>query len=104
MNTEQELRLLPYPGIAAACLAIALDNGGINRTRGAKKWRADYRRWIAKRDGNLAEIDAWLAALSHDALEMVCAGGQDEPETIAAKADAPPFMDDLLNDYFDEVC
>lgn len=95
---------LPFPGIAAACLIVALDNGGINRGRSQRKQQADYRRWIAKQDGNLAEIDAWLSGLSKETLETVCVGGQDEPETIAAKADAPPFTDDLLNDYFDEVC
>ena len=93
-----------YPHIEKACLLIAIDNGGINRNRAVKQQRRDYAKWISRQDGPLHEIDAWLGALSDEDLETACIGGQDEPETIAVKSTAPPFTDDLLNSYFDEVC
>lgn len=101
-DLDQKVR---YSHIAAACQLIALDNGGINRDRSVEKQERDFDRWISRQDlPNLPEIDRWLGSLSADDLETVCVGGQDEPETIAAKAKAPPFMEDLLNAYFDEVC
>lgn len=94
----------PFPHIAAACLLIALDNGGINRERSERKWTDDYIRWIAKQDGPLAEIDAWLSTLSDEQIDLLSVGGSDEPETIAIRASAPPFTDALLEAYFEEVC
>lgn len=94
-----------FPNIEKACLAVALDNGGINRFRSVDKQRREYAKWLAQQDyPNLAEIDQWLGTLSKDDLETVCVGGQDEPGTIAIRASAPAFLDDLLNSYFDEVC
>lgn len=97
--------MVEYPGIARACLLIALDNGGINRERPVARQRRDMERWIAKQPQEiLPAIDAWLAALSDEDLDAFCCGGEDEPETEAIRATAPPFTDQLLNDYFDEVC
>lgn len=97
--------MVEYPGIARAALLIALDNGGINRDRSVARQRADFERWIARQpDGPLPAIDAWLAALSDHDLEEFCYGGEGEPEHEALALKAPPFTDDLLNTYFDEVC
>jgi hypothetical protein len=94
-----------YPGIRKAALEIALDNGGINRFRTQKQQERELNRWLAKQPSEILEpIDAWLSALPEDQLTLVCSGGQDEPETVAAKSDAPPFLDDILNSYFEEVC
>lgn len=94
-----------YPGLHKAFQLIALDNGGINRTRPEEKQHREAAAFITKRDSDmLAPIELWLASLSDDEIETVCAGGQDEPKTIAIMAKAPPFTNDLLNDYFDEVC
>ena len=94
-----------YPGIAAACFLIALDNGGINRERSVERQGREFAKWMARQDQpNLAEIDAWLDELSEEDLELVCVGGTGEPEVEAIRANAPVFMDDLLNAYFDEVC
>lgn len=95
---------MTYPGIARACLLIALDSGGINRDRSERKQASDFKRWIARQDGPLVEIDTWLAGLTDDELEIVCCGGQGEPEQVALMAHAPAFADDLLDAYFDEVC
>lgn len=92
----------PYPNIAAACLLIALDNGGINRARSVDKWAGDFNRFIGSRDGLLPETDAWLKGLSEDDFETACCGEHSEMEAILATA--PPFTGDLLNDYFDQVC
>ncbi|MCX5516175.1 hypothetical protein C3941_19485 [Kaistia algarum] len=94
-----------YPGIARACLLIALDNGGINRDRSEVQQNREMTQWLAKQPGDvLPAIDAWLVALSDDDLDTFCCGGEDEPETEAIRATAPPFTDDLLTRYFEEVC
>jgi len=97
MNTEQ------YPGLARATLLIALDNGGINRGRSVEKQRRDVARFLAKRPSELLEpIDAWLSQQTDEQMETICCG--EHTEVQAALAGAPPFTDDLLNEYFDEVC
>lgn len=92
----------PYPGIAQACLSIALDNDGINRDRSERKWAGDFRRFIATRDALLPEIDTWLKGLTDEEFETVCVGEHTEMEELMTTA--PAFTADLLNDYFDEVC
>lgn len=94
-----------YPGIRRAALEIAFDNGGINRHRSQKQQGREYERWIAKQPPDiLSAIDAWLVSLSNDDLFELCCGGEGEPEREAITAKAPPFTEQLLNDYFDEVC
>ena len=96
---------LPYQGIARACLLIALDNGGINRSRSVDKWRRDYTRWIERQDGPwLESIDAWLLGLSTTDLDLACNGGSGEPDVEAVRSKAPPFTEDILDGYFDMVC
>lgn len=96
---------VPYPGLYAACLEIALDNGGINRFRPQKQQQREYRRWLATQVEEVVRpIDAWLSTLSEETLILVCSGGEGEAETEQAKAGAPPFLDDVLNSYFEEVC
>lgn len=96
---------MKYPGIYRAARLIALDNGGINRNRSEERQKADYGRWIERQpDEPLPAIDAWLAALSEADLEAVCCGGEGEPERDLAMEGAPPFLDDILNRYFEEVC
>jgi len=92
-----------YPGIARAALAIALDNGGINRGRTVAKQRRDLERFLAKRpDEMLLPIDAWLSKLTDEQMSVICCGEHEEMR--AALVAAPPFTDDLLAEYFDEVC
>lgn len=94
-----------FPGIKRACLEIALDNGGINRGRSQKQQAREMRRWLERQPQEiLPVIDVWFSSLSDEDLSTACCGGQDEPETQALLATAPPFTDQLLNDYFDEVC
>jgi len=93
------------PGIAKACFLIAIDNGGIHRDRSAQKQSSDFAKWIAKQDyPNLSEINAFLAALSDDDLDLFCCGGTGDPDVEVIRSTAPAFTDDLLNAYFDEVC
>lgn len=94
---------LPWAGLARAAFSIAIDNGGINRLRSVAQWRREFLKWAAKRpDDMLRPIDQWLAALTDEQMETVCCG--EASETEAALVSAPAFTDDLLNDYFDEVC
>lgn len=94
-----------YPGLAKACLEIALDNGGINRGRSEAQQAREMARWLATQpDDVLRPIDAWLLTLTEDQMLEVCCGGEGEPEREAAMTGAPPFTDDILNSYFDEVC
>lgn len=94
---------LLHSNIANACLLIALDNGGINRGRGDRKWRSDYTKWIAKQEApTLVQMDAWFGGLSPDDLDTVCSGEVSEADAILVTS--PAFTSDLLNAYFDEVC
>ncbi|NMG39854.1 hypothetical protein GRZ55_11420 [Chelativorans sp. ZYF759] len=94
-----------YPGIARAALLIALDNGGINRFRSQQQQEREMARWLATQpEHEIKPVDAWLATLSDEQMEQVCCGGEGEPEQAAAMADAPPFTNEILNSYFEEVC
>lgn len=93
-----------YPGITRALFMIALDNGGLNRYRPEKAVRKAIAKWIAKQpEESLPAIDAWLSALSDPEMELVCAGEHSECQEFMASAGAPPFTDDLLHRYFEEV-
>lgn len=97
-----------FPNIAKACQIIALDNGGINRTRPAEDQQQEYVRWMEDRAQfqfpNADEIDAWLGTLSDEQMNDACCGGQGEPAQEAVMSEAPAFTDELLTAYFEEVC
>jgi hypothetical protein len=94
---------MKYPGIARAALEIALDNGGISRGRSEKQMMRELSRFLAKQPAEmLPPINDWLAGLSDDEMQTVCAG--EEIEMESATVSAPPFTNDLLNDYFEQVC
>lgn len=94
-----------YPGIYRAALEIALDNGGINRSRPVEQQRREFSRFIERQPQEiLPAIDAWLAGLSDEDITELCCGGEGEPGPDAIRKNAPPFTEQLLNDYFDEVC
>lgn len=96
---------MKYIGIESAAIEIAYDNGGIHRDRSEKKMRDEFARWIEQQPQEiLPAIDAWLRGLSQRDLIEFCTGGEGEPEREAIAANAPPFTDDLLNRYFEEVC
>jgi len=94
---------IEWPGIECAMFLIALDNGGVNRDRPEQQVRREIRQWLAKQPADLLPaVDKWLASLSDDDLETVCAGEHTDAQALLASA--PPFTDQLLNAYFDEVC
>jgi hypothetical protein len=94
-----------YPGITKAAQLIAVDNGGINRFRSPDLQNAEFEAWLSKQPSEpLPAINTWLLSLTDEQLETVCIGCSDEPETKALIAQSPPFTDDLLTRYFDEVC
>jgi hypothetical protein len=99
-DLRDRVKALRYPGIAYACLLIALDNGRINRAEPFKLWQRDYERFIDGADGPLDQIDRWLLSLRGEQLETVCCGDRDDAEPIMAEA--PVFTEALLNGYFEE--
>lgn len=91
-----------YPNIRRATQLIALDNGGVNRTRSEKQRLKEYGRWLDRQAAEVLEpIDKWLGMLTEDQMDKVCNDTSEAEELLAA---APPFTDDLLESYFDEVC
>lgn len=94
-----------YPNIYRAALEIALDSGGINRFRTRDAQEAEFEQWMAQQpQEQLPAIEAWLATLSDEQINLVACGCQDDEEPRALIALAPPFTDDLLTRYFEEVC
>ena len=94
---------MEFKGIKRAALEIAYDNGGINIYRSERKMVGELERFLAKQPIEiLPAIDSWLAGLSNEELSNVCCG--EHTEMQAAMAFAPPFTDQLLNDYFEQVC
>jgi hypothetical protein len=92
-----------FPGIQRAALEIAYDNGGVNRTRPQAQMLREFHAWLAKQPQEpLPKIDEWLSSLSDEQLNVVCTGEHSEME--AAIQSSPPFTNDLLNRYFNEVC
>lgn len=92
-----------FPGVKQAALTIAYDNGGIFVGRTEKQMLRELGRWLDKQPEEMLQpIDAWLSALSKEGMEIACCGEDDERERLLASA--PPFTDDLLNAYFNEVC
>lgn len=94
---------MKYSGLLRATECIALDNGGINRYRPLEQQQKEALAWIERQPTTLMEaVDAWLSTLSDEDLETVCCGEFSAAQELLASA--PPFTDDTLNNYFDEVC
>jgi hypothetical protein len=92
-----------FPGIYRAAREIAYDNGGIHRDRSEQQQFEEYEVWLAKQDPlKLGLIDSWLMSLTDFQLNVVCTDGEGEGALILKTA--PAGTDELLNDYFDEVC
>lgn len=96
--------IAPYPAIRKACLEIAYDNGGVNRYRPESQVKKEIDSFLSSRpySDQFAAIDAWLADVTDEEFETVCAG--DEVERDAVMRAAPPFTETLLDEYFQEVC
>ena len=90
--------------IRRACLLISRSNGGINRNRSQERVLREMQHFLdllAYRD-ELPAIDAWLGTLTPEQFETVCDGEMSEADGILVTA--PPFTNELLNDYFEDVC
>lgn len=94
-----------YPGIAKAALLISHDNGGTHRGRSAARRLGDLARFLSNTELSLdmRAIDDWLNGLSKDDLEEVCCGCQDDDPRKALMDQAPPFTDQLLEDFYHEA-
>lgn len=100
-------QLTIYPNLVKTFMFITLDNGGINRTRSIDQWNKEVNTFLLKQnnsDLHLLEWDRWLGTKDEKTLDLIAAGGQDEPETIEAHKNMPEGLDEFLNIYFEEVC
>jgi hypothetical protein len=98
-----------YAGIAKACQLIALDNGGINRYRTTWQQANDFEKWLVTyvqandiTPEQLQEADDWLIKLEPTVMDIVCCGEDTDRE--AAMVNAPWFLNDLLDAYFEGPC
>ncbi len=91
-----------YPGIAKACLMVALDNGGINRERPIGMWAGEFSHWLEHFHpiAPLEPIEKWYAQLTDEQVEVVCTDTED-PSFAALHREAPVGALDLLSNYFD---
>lgn len=103
-NNPAAVVLLPFLNIRNACLEIAYDNGGVHRERSVQQVRHEIDSFLSSRSysDHFAAIDSWLSTLNTAQLETVCNGEGSEAAAIVASA--PAFTDQLLEEYFEEVC
>lgn len=89
--------------IRKACLLISYSNGGVHRGRSERAVKAKIGAFLALLPyaDALPAIDTWLATLNSEQLETVCDGEQSERDAIMSNA--PPFANQLLDDWF-EIC
>lgn len=103
-HADKELAMMRYQGILRAAKCIALDHGGIYRGRSVEQQQKEAHAWIERQPSELMEtIDAWLSTLSDEDMELICCDSEDD-RAKTLLVDAPPFTDDTLNKYFEEVC
>ncbi len=99
MNT---LKLNAYPGIKRALVAIAYDNGMVNREQ--TEWLALYDMFLAVTKKyttlQIADVNRQLAALSDEQLDEVCCGGR-EGNDPNPPAGIDQLADDMLNWAFE---
>ena len=68
-----------------------------------KQVENEFKAWIAKQPSDLLmPIDVFLSSLTDNDLTTLCDGEESEIKTILCNA--PPFIGDLLDRYFNEVC
>lgn len=96
-------RLASFPAVRRAALAIAYDNGMINRLepQGAFLAKMETLICIPEYDDDLAAIETWLAALTDEQLEIYCNGDVDSAERLAISKNEPRSINCLLSDIFE---
>lgn len=84
-----------YPGINRALVAIAYDNGMVNREQ--SEWMALYDMFLAVTKKyttlQIADVNRQLAVLTDEQLDEVCCGGREGDDT-----NPPPGIDQLADD------
>lgn len=106
MTNKATAVVCPFPGLLKAIILMAYDNGGITRERSEQAVVDEFNEWLVEyskevSQAQLVEVDAWLAKLNPDALNIVCCGEESEQMTLLE--DAPTITENVLNDLFDEV-
>ena len=88
-----------YPNVAKAFLVMALDNGGINAARSMRQWQSEVENFMSKIDTQvLITSEQYLSHLSAEKFEDVAIGAWSE------NSDTPECVDEILCEYFNEVC
>ena len=97
------------PHIYSVAREIAYDNGGINRERSEEQQRREFDEFIGSEGydfADLKKIDEWLTNLNSQQIQILAAG--EETERMALIATVPhefqQKLDQLFDNYFDEVC
>lgn len=94
--------LTAYPKIKTAFLAIAYDNGGINRVRSQEQMLAEANEWLSKQvKYDLDHIEKWLSNRDDGEIEMICTDSEAYENT---HEHIDENVDNFLNDYFNEIC
>lgn len=92
-----------FPGIQEVALAIALDNGMINRNRSKESFLAECDNVLATRsNGDLISLEAWVQTLTPEEREELAAGEDDEIEILEA-ASPRDQRGEHLADIFKEI-
>lgn len=89
-----------YPNLHAACFAIALARGDVNRFSDATDVHNSIADWVDRQDDNdLPPIEAWLGTLTKDELDIVTDGDDEDAKRILTRS--PPLSADLLARFFE---
>jgi len=91
------------PGLKRACLAIAYDNGMVNRSEGEDLWLRRTDEMLLEAPILLTlEAETWLNELDDEQMLVLCAGEATEAAALMRGSPNPRYVDHLLNCVFDE--
>lgn len=92
-----------FAGMKKAALALAYDNGMINRHESEEQWLAKVAPLLENKPlMSLARLEVWLQGLTDEQVSVLVAGEQTEMKALVAEAPDPEFTDALFNEVF--VC
>ncbi len=102
MGKAMDHHITTYPAIRAAAVAIAYDNGMVNRDCTEANFLARASKAL---DGlttdDLIGIDITLASLPQHQLETLCSGEEQEQRAILAGRSYATQIHQLLENFFD---
>lgn len=91
-----------WPGLRRAALAIAYDNGMINRDQTEEQFLRETATTLGQNiSGDRFVVEAFFDLLTQDELDLVCAGAEHEVEAFLAERNAPPAVPAYLCAIFE---